>query len=340
MDNNELKLLRKGLKFTPTPTANTEEMEMDIKKFCRKLRLVEYFADKETEEDRSLIRNKSKFTPKKGRNRHLDDYIDSITKHPLLPNENKRKNITKNEELALRRLQTDTSVVIKEADKGGAIIIMDSDYYGKLVNEQLGDQTFYLEIQSNMDKQTLRRLNNLVSKHEPSLTDKETDYLTNFESRTSNFYGLPKVHKSKQIQSAVNEQNREYITMNAPTDLKLRPIIAGPTCPTNRLSNFIDIILKPLCSCVPSFVRDNIHFLSKIPERIQMNSILVTFDVTSLYTNIPHDLGIAAVQYWVEKHRDKIDTRFTIDFILDSVQLILENNSFYFNGKNYHMLRW
>lgn len=334
-----MKLLKKGLKFTPTPSANTEELEVDIQKFCRKLRLVEFFADKETEDDESLIRNKSKFTPKKGRNRELDEYIDSITKFPLQPKSNVKRNISKREQQAIKRLQTDSSIVIKEADKGGAIVIMDSSYYENLVNDQLSDRTFYAEIPSNMDKKTTRRLNNLISKHEQSLTEKESDCLVNFESRTSNFYGLPKVHKSKQIQSAVKEQNSEYVILNAPTDLKLRPIIAGPSCPTNRLSNLIDIILKPLCTCVPSFIRDDIHFLSKLPERSQTDCTLVTFDVSSLYTNIPHDLGISAIKYWVEKHRDKIDERFTLDFILDSVKFILENNTFYFNGTNYIQIK-
>lgn len=97
----------------------------DIQKFCRKLRLVKYFADKiDDKEDESLIKNKSKFTPKKNRDIHLDSYIDSIMNFPLETNTNIKRNISKTEQHALKRLQTDKSIVIKEADKGGAIIIM------------------------------------------------------------------------------------------------------------------------------------------------------------------------------------------------------------------------
>ncbi|XP_071132786.1 uncharacterized protein [Mytilus edulis] len=203
------------------------------------------------------------------------------------------------------------------------------------VEEQLNDSTFYSEIPDNIDHLVKRRMNTVLNKYTTATTEKEYDYLKNFERKTSNFYGLPKIHKSKEIQSAINSQQNEYIKVQKPTDLKLRPIIAGPASPTHRLSNFLDIILKPLCKYVPSYIRDDIDFLSHLPKIAPVHARLVSFDVTSLYTNIPHDLGIEAIQYWVAKHRDAIPNRFTVDFILDSTKLILENNSFYFNGKNY-----
>ena len=121
---------------------------------------------------------------------------------------------------------------------------MDSEYYRDLAENQLQDTTFYSEIPSNIDHRIMKQLSNLVSKHRNSLTAKESDFITNFEPKPSNVYGLPKIHKSKEIQNAVKEQGNEYIKLLQPKDLKLRPIIAGPACPTHRLSNFIDIILK------------------------------------------------------------------------------------------------
>ncbi len=74
---------------------------------------------------------------------------------------------------------------------------------------------------------------------------KEIDYLQNFEVKTSNFYGLPKVHKSVQISEECNKAVSAYVAISDVNDLKLRPIIAGPTCQTHRLSDFLDLILKP-----------------------------------------------------------------------------------------------
>ena len=65
-------------------------------------------------------------------------------------------------------------------------------------------------------------------------------------------------------------------------DLKLRPIIEGPACLTNRLSNLTDIILKPLIQHIPSYLKDTTDttdLLKKIPKYVPDHTILVSFDV-------------------------------------------------------------
>ena len=37
------------------------------------------------------------------------------------------------------------------------------------------------------------------------------DYLTNFEMKPSNFYGLPKVHKNDKIRDACEQTNNYYV---------------------------------------------------------------------------------------------------------------------------------
>ena len=171
--------------------------------------------------------------------------------------------------------------------------------------------------------------------HNNILTKKETDYLTKFNHKTSFFYGLPKIHKSKQITSAITKQKSEYIQLPRPTDLKFRPIVAGPVCPTHRLSNLIDIILQPYLKHVKSYVRDDIDFLNFIPKTVEDNVIMTSFDVTSLYSNIPHHLGKRAIKYWLDKFPETLNIRFTPDFILQSIDIILNNKTFQFDDKNY-----
>ena len=65
------------------------------------------------------------------------------------------------------------------------------------------------------------------------------------------------------------------------------------------------------------------------------DTILYSVDITSLYTSITHDLGIEAIKYWIRKHRDLIPTRFTDDFIINSLLFVLKNNNFQFNEVYY-----
>ena len=54
-----------------------------------------------------------------------------------------------------------------------------------------------------------------------------------------------KFKKSALISEATAKQNSKYVEVLEPSDLKLRPIVAGPTCPTRPLSDLLDKILKP-----------------------------------------------------------------------------------------------
>lgn len=60
-----------------------------------------------------------------------------------------------------------------------------------------------------------------VQKYEHLLKDNELDYLTNFEMKTSNFYGLPKIHKRNHIKTVIKDLNQAYITTTEHLDLKL-----------------------------------------------------------------------------------------------------------------------
>ena len=241
MTEIQIKVLNKGLKFTPTPRENSYELKADIETFTRKLRLIEYFHDKGSPDDEeSLVRNKSTFYPEHNRNRHLDIAIDYLNNANVSSHERRHKsNLSKQEWSAIRDLQNNSNIVIKEADKGGSVVIMEKDHYLKMVYDQLNDRATYKKVDSTHDKKVMTSLRKFVAKYDHVLTGKGKDYLVNFTPKTSNFYGLPKVHKSEIISEQIKIQNKEYITALRPEDLKLRPIVAGPKCPTKRLSIII-----------------------------------------------------------------------------------------------------
>ncbi|XP_053398132.1 uncharacterized protein LOC128556608 [Mercenaria mercenaria] len=282
-----------------------------------------------------LVRNKTGWNPPKSKDKVLEEVIQSLKEYPTDSNASIKGNLSKNSKTALKTLLDNTSLIIKEADKGGAVVCMDKKYYRDKILEMLSDTSYYESIDEHADSRTQRLIHDTINKYGKGLMKEEKDYLLNFEYTTSYFYGLPKIHKSKIIADELKKQNSEYIKVPIPDDVPFRPIVGGPNSVTQRLSHFLDIILKPFCEEVPSFIRDDLDFLNYLPEQVEENSTLVTFDVISLYTNIPHDLGLEAVRFWIEKIPGKIETRFKIAFILKSLQIILQNNVFYFDGRFY-----
>jgi hypothetical protein len=80
-------------------------------------------------------------------------------------------------------------------------------------------------------------------------------------------------------------------------------------------------------------------FLNKIPTNINEKTILVSFDVISLYTSIPHDLGLTAIEHWLDKHRESLPRPFPKEFILEAISIVLKENTFRFDDINYKQIQ-
>ena len=65
---------------------------------------------------------------------------------------------------------------------------------------------------------------------------------------------------------------------------------------------------------------------------------MYSYDVVSLYTSIPHELGLTAIDYWIDARSDLIPERFSKSFILEAVKFVLENNNFLFDNKMFRQI--
>ena len=164
------------------------EIKDDISKFCRKLRLAEKFYDK-GDEDESLVRNKSDYNPPKGRNISLDKFCEHITNFPYhnIPKSKTKPNINHVQWEVIYKLKNDPNIIIKEADKGSAVVLMDKDFYKHLALSMLEDRQYYEKVPNYNQRRVMQQLQVLIHLYHKSLTSKECDYLTNFKCKTSIF---------------------------------------------------------------------------------------------------------------------------------------------------------
>ena len=75
------------------------------------------------------------------------------------------------------------------------VVITNTKHYLKMISDHLNDETIYKMVEANCDAKVMK-----------GIAKNEKEYLTSFSCNTSNFYGLPKIHKSKLIQNAIKEQ--------------------------------------------------------------------------------------------------------------------------------------
>ena len=156
-----------------------------------------------------------------------------------------KSNLIKTEWKDLLALKNNSALIIKEADKEGCVVLMNKPHYKRTIFQHLIDANTYQNADKKCDNRVMKRIGELANKFEWLLTKVEKLYLTNTSFSTSNFYGLPKVHKLKQVNEAIQQQINEYTEICEPKDLTRRPTVGGTNCPTRSLGQLIDIILKP-----------------------------------------------------------------------------------------------
>ncbi|XP_062610216.1 uncharacterized protein LOC134271997 [Saccostrea cucullata] len=185
-------------------------------------------------------------------------------------------NLSKEERSALQSLKSRDDIVIKKADKGSTVVVLDKETYMAEAQRQLSDERFYKKLDSDPTKEfstaITKTLDDMFEKNEIGINVYET--LNPIDSRPGQFYLLPKIHKE---------------------GMPGRPIVSAIGHPMEKISEFIDLHLRPHVENLPSYLKDTTNYINKTPSTcLPDHTLLVTMDVTSLYTNIPHDEGIEA----------------------------------------------
>lgn len=269
----------------------------------------------------------------------LSKFCDFISDFNVVFDSNSENNLSNEEKEALNHLKCNDNIILKQADKGGAWVILNKTFYrDKLVLADHLNSDNYIKIDSKCDTKLYGNMKKFIKNHSGCFTSREFSYLNNFDWKSSNFYVLPKIHKSKIIHDLVEKSDSDIINVIDPPDLKGRPIVAGPMSPTHRLCLLLDRILKPLLCHIKSYIKDDLDFIRKLPVSYDYECTLYSVDIVSLYTSIPLELGLEAMKFWVYKYRDEIPARFTSDFIFNSIEFVMKNNNFVFNDEYYNQV--
>jgi len=112
-----------------------------------------------------------------------------------------------------------------------------------------------------------------------------------------------------------------------------RPIVSDCNSESYLISQYIDSFLTPLSNKHPSYLKDTNDFLLKVTNKpIPENVLLVTGDITSLYTNMNLNRTLATVKQIFSTYPDQ--TR-PDEQLLNLLEITLKNNDFTFNNQTY-----
>lgn len=216
-------------------------------------------------------------------------------------------------------LKEHQEIAICQADKGNVTVCLKKEDYVNLSQDILSDHTCYKQIGRDPTSTIQQKANKLVmSLKNDSLIDLTTARrLTIYNSRPARFYGLPKIHKPQ---------------------LTLRPIISSISCPNSGIAQHVtDVLTAAYNRDNRYFTGDSFTFASFINNfSVPEGFVIVSFDVTSLFTNIPLELVIDSIQrHWnsISQHTD-----ITLQRFLELIAFVFDTTFFTFQDRYYKQI--
>ena len=229
---------------------------------------------------------------------------------------------------ALNRLKKRDDIVITKPDKGSGVVVMDKPEYIRLLSAASVDNTSkFTHVDDKRPKMRGRppkHFHPLLQKekelHETLyqiLPDEIANSLSPKSSRLAHLYGLPKTHKAT---------------------LSMRPILSATGTYNYNLAKWLEQKLKPL-SLNEYTITDAFTFADEIrTHTMNEDDILVSYDVTALFTNVPLD---ETIKILVNKAftGDWFNKTYGLNLQQDQLARLLEiattNQLFQFNGQLY-----
>ena len=223
----------------------------------------------------------------------------------------------------LRDLSKDKNIIICRPDKGRGVVILNRCDYKEKMHHILSDTSKFMEINDATPLlSTLRaegRLNSMINKLknnsiiDPTLASK----LSTSGSSPGIMYGLPKIHKP-----------------NVP----MRPILSANNTTSYNLSQYLVTLLSDL-STNEFTIKNSYDFVNYINTLKDSNKyIMCSFDIESLFTNIPLDETIEIIISLLFPDGNNTFHSFSKSEFKSLLNLATKSSTFLFDDKLYKQI--
>ena len=335
-------VLNRGLNFCILPLKlDITQVLVDFNRFERTMIWHEFWFGREKENvyKYPIFKTRKTNLPKNYKiHKGLKTFLGAVKSEIMDPkNRNKVQcNIPQDELEALLdliKLQKEGKIVIKPCDKGAGIIILTHSDYVKACMEHLNSKqtnndgtsdSFYVKVHQSKLDQVKGKIINLIQEGYDNqiLTKQEYEAMSDISENAGKFYCTFKVHKSHEVGKAP----------------PVRPISSGSGSIYEQIGRYLEHHIKDVAKEYPSYLQDTLDFIRSIEqineeEVFPDNTILVTMDVSSLFTVIPQKEGAECVR---QKLNMRDDQQVPTEFLIRILKICNEFNIFQFNGELYH----
>ena len=216
-------------------------------------------------------------------------------------------------------LSRNKDIVIMKQNKGRRVVVMDRGKYFDKCLAILNTEQF-VQLQKDSTSSLKRKVQCTLQKIKQKLPKDVYAKLYPTGSSPGKFYGTAKVHKL-----AINDTVKE---------LPLCHIILNLNTATYQLAHYLAKILSPL-SCSQYIVESSNKFVNVIKQQVIPSSYkLVSFDVKSLFTNVPLDRTIDIILKRIYNKHERT-TNIGRKEMKDLITLCTKNVLFTFNNEIY-----
>ena len=178
---------------------------------------------------------------------------------------------------ARKFLNEKKNLLIVTADKSDKTVIIENTVYRNKMLELLSNSKVYRKIGKCL-KFTLQNKNNALVKkwfQNNWIGKSTTQSLTNLNAIPCRIYGLVKTHKP---------------------GMPLRPIVSSINSPFYNMSKYFGNILEKVVGKTGHTVKNSYEFIEFLKSQILPDDfVLSSFDVESMYTNIPIKLALNVI---------------------------------------------
>jgi len=207
-------------------------------------------------------------------------------------------------------------ILFTRADKGNTVVALDRSDYIKKMEAYLSDTDTYTELRHNPVRKLLNDLKALLKRwtNHKYVSSQSYSCLNSSNAILPRAYGLPKIHKTG--------------------GYPLRIIISSTGSPLHNLALYLHKVLINSLPPASSHIKNSTQLVKNLSNlHIPDDYSLASFDVVSLFTNVPIDLVLQIIKdKWslIEGH-----TSLPQDEFVGSIEFVLKSTFFVFNNKFY-----